>query len=350
MALVEKLAALKLPFVAKQRPEDDEKLMQLFRNRAGLKKAHASLQDELYELKDRLKQQEGLTTRAQEDLDALGTLLGNPEAGFNALVYFQLRGLWNACRYQLEVFAAELERQQEDRERRKQLSEFNLLQRSRLDQVDAALAGAERTLEEQNTARGEIEQRIARMRGFWNYFRRRRTRHELDVLRGPIAEAERRCTETREEHAQIEAEQCAPFPGLSVDGKRAINLATIAYSLVLGVRLSTHGLAVRTKDAMARRVQESTYGTREDCDGLMMAMAQALAAVKSRRDVAGEIKGCVDMLRQAAQYRSQGDAVPLAESLAAVIPPNPGGRAILALSAPQVLADDYWNIYRVLLR
>jgi hypothetical protein len=33
-----------------------------------------------------------------------------------------------------------------------------------------------------------------------------------------------------------------------------------------------------------------------------------------------------------------------------VIPPNTGSKAMLALSAPQVLADDYWNIYRVMLR
>ena len=47
--------------------------MQLFQNRAGLKKAHADLKDEFHLLRDRLKQQEGATIRVQEQLDALGT-------------------------------------------------------------------------------------------------------------------------------------------------------------------------------------------------------------------------------------------------------------------------------------
>lgn len=350
MALVGKLGFLRLPFVGKERPEEDERLMQLFRNRAGLKKAHSSLQDELYDLKDRLKQQEAANTRTQEQLDALEGLLGSPEAGCNALVYFQLRGLWRTCHSQLEVFAAELERQQEERERRRQMFEFSQAQRARLEQVDAQLAAAEYGVEEQQRICAEIEQRLARLRGFWNYFKRRKAAHELVRQRAPIGEGQRRCEEIRAEHVRIEAEQCAPFPGLSIDGKRAINLATIAYALVLGVKLSTYGLAARAKDAMARRVHESTYGTPSECEALMLAIAQALTAVKLRKDLAGEIKGCVEMLRELAQYRSAGDAVPLGETLAAVVPPNTSGKAILALSAPQVLADDYWNIYQVLLR
>src|SRR5688572_31386734 len=140
MALVEKFTALRLPFVQKkQKPEEDERLMQLFRNRAGLKKAHASLQDQLYEMKERLKQQDGATTRAQEQLEALEAMLGNPDAGFGALVFFQLRGLWRACNVQLEQFAAELERQQEERERRKQTFEFNQELKNRLDRKSTRL-------------------------------------------------------------------------------------------------------------------------------------------------------------------------------------------------------------------
>ena len=43
--------------------QEEERLMQLFQNRAGLKKAHADLQDEFHLLRDRLKQQEGATIR-----------------------------------------------------------------------------------------------------------------------------------------------------------------------------------------------------------------------------------------------------------------------------------------------
>ncbi len=350
MALVEKLAALRLPFLQKEKPEEDERLMQLFRNRAGLKKAHASLQDQLYELKERIKQQDGVVLRSQENMSALETLLGNPESGYSALVFFQLRGLWRACHQQLEIFAGELEKQQEERERRKQMFEFNQEQRNRLGVIDGRLAIAEDRLNEQKAQRTEMEQKLLRLRGFWNYFRRRALRHQIDRHRIHIDLAQGDCTKIREEHTAVEAEQAPAFPGLSVDGRRAINLATIAYALVLGERLSTHGLAGRVKDAMGKRVQELQFGSREDCEALMVAIAQAIGAVRSRKDLAGEIKNCVEKLREVAQYRTPGDAVPLGETLGGVAPSSPDGRAILTLSAAQILADDYWHIYRVLLR
>lgn len=350
MALVEKLAAVRLPFVQKQKPDEDERLMQLFKNRAGLKKAHATLQDELYGLKERLKQQDGATSRMQQQMEALENLLANPEAGYGALVFFQLRGLWRACNVQLEQFAGELERQQEERERRKQMFEFNQDLKNRLAVVDGRLAVAEDAARQQDERKTELENKLLRLRGFWNYFRRRNTRAELTRQNAHVDAAHRECAQIREEHATLEMEQCPAFPGLSVEGRRSINLATIAYSLVLGARLSTHGLATRAKDAMARRVHEAQYGTRAECETLMIAITQALAAVRSRKDLAAEIKGCVEQLREVAQFRATGDTVPLGESLASVVPANPDGRAMLSLSGPQILADDYWNIYKVLLR
>src|SRR5271170_7683167 len=103
---------------------EEERLMQLFQNRAGLKKAYADLKDEFHLLRDRLKQQEGTTIRVQEQLDALGDLLGDPKTGFGALVFFQLRALWKTCHHQLSAFATELTRQQEARETAKHRSDL----------------------------------------------------------------------------------------------------------------------------------------------------------------------------------------------------------------------------------
>jgi hypothetical protein len=350
LAIVEKLAAVRLPFVQKPKPDEDERLMQLFKNRAGLKKAHATLQDELYEVRERLKQQEGATARMQAQVEAMENLLANPEAGYSALVFYQLRGLWRACNAQLDQFAGELARQQEERERRKQMFEFNQDLKNRLEVVDGRLAVADDTARQQDERKSELENKLLRLRGFWNYFRRRSLRTELMRQHAHVDDAQRECAQIREEHATLEMEQCPAFPGLSVDGRRSINLATIAYALVLGARLSTHGLATRTKDAMGRRVHEVQYGARAECETLMIAIAQALAAVRSRKDLAAEIKGCVEQLREVAQFRATGDTVPLGESLASVVPANPEGRAMLSLSGPQILADDYWHIYKVLLR
>ena len=120
---------------------DEERLMQLFQNRAGLKKAYADLKDEFHLLRDRLKQQEGATIRVQEQLDALGDLLADPRTGFGALVFFQLRGLWKTCHQQLVRFATDLTRQQERARRRKHKAECEAAKNARLADVDRAAAG-----------------------------------------------------------------------------------------------------------------------------------------------------------------------------------------------------------------
>src|ERR1700723_4041808 len=116
--------------------------MQLFQNRAGLKKAYADLKDEFHLLRDRPKQQEGATSRIQEQMDALGDLLGDPKTGFGALVFFQLRALWKACHQQLSNFAGDLTRQQEAREVAKHKAEVDAEKNARLSEKDLSLRAA----------------------------------------------------------------------------------------------------------------------------------------------------------------------------------------------------------------
>ena len=109
--MIDKLSFLKVGAEGGIISPDEERLMQLFQNRAGLKKAYADLKDEFHLLRDRLKQQEGATIRVQEQLDGLGDLLADPRTAYGALVFFQLRGLWKVCHQQLSGFAVELTRQ-----------------------------------------------------------------------------------------------------------------------------------------------------------------------------------------------------------------------------------------------
>jgi hypothetical protein len=350
VAIFDKLRPLKLPFGPKAKATEDERLVQLFKNRAGLKKAYGDLQDDVYELKQRLKQQEAETGKAQEQMESLETLLGNPQTGYSALVFHQLRGLWRACNLQLAQFAGELERQQEERERQRQTFEFNQQSRAKLEQLDAQLAAANDVAVERQRLLDDLTQRLQSLRGFWNYFRRRKLTAQIAGERVHVDAAHQDAARLREEHTALEQQQAPPFPGLSLEGRRAINLAIIAYALVLGARLSTEGLATRVRESMTKRVHEAQYGGREDCESLMVAIAQALVAVKSRAGFAPQIKTCVEEIKEVAQYRSDNDSVPLAETLAGVVPKAAEGGTMLALSAPQILADDYWSIYRVLLR
>ena len=93
--------------------QDSAKLMDLYWNRAELKKAYADARNEHFRLKDRIKKQEGATARVQQKLDHIEDLLIDPESAFNVLVFYQLRGLSMRCESKLALFAEQLKLQRE---------------------------------------------------------------------------------------------------------------------------------------------------------------------------------------------------------------------------------------------
>ena len=61
MKALRQLGFLKLSLRPDVQPEEDHRVLALFRNRAELKKAYGDLQEETFRLKDLVKQQEGST-------------------------------------------------------------------------------------------------------------------------------------------------------------------------------------------------------------------------------------------------------------------------------------------------
>ena len=98
MKALRQLGFLKLSLRPERSPDEDHRVLELFRNRAELKKAYGGLQDEIFRLKDLIKQQEGATQRVQEMLSTLEGRLGSPETAYGALVFYQLRRLWQSGR------------------------------------------------------------------------------------------------------------------------------------------------------------------------------------------------------------------------------------------------------------
>jgi hypothetical protein len=147
----------------------------------------------------------------------------------------------------------------------------------------------------------------------------------------------------------VAEEQTPGYNGLGIDGRRAINLAAIAYAQAMCARLGTIGLTLLVKAAVDGRVADADYGSHEEIAALMDRVAHAAAAVDRQRDWAPEIKVRVDRLRQKAEYRADNDTVPLSES-AMIGPIARAGQPVSAAPEVNVLADDYWELYRVLLR
>jgi len=349
--LIDKLAFLKGGAEGGSTSADEERLMQLFQNRAGLKKAYADLKDEFHLLRDRLKQQEGATIRIQEQMDALGDLLGDPKTGFGALVFFQLRALWKACHQQLSAFAADLARQQEAREVAKHKADVDAEKNARLADADQRLRAAGAGADQQRRHLADEQQEIARLTAFWHYFKRRRRLKSLELLRDHVVSADAAVGDLHSERSAIENEQSPEFPGLSLAARRNINLAIISYAELLCEHADAYGLAARAKEAVARRVHEMTFGSRQDCENYMQRVQKAHAAVVGQKQIGALVRVKLERLRATCEYRNTADTVPTADSLSPPVTeldfdkPKPA-----SANTWNVLAEDYWDLYTLLLR
>ena len=330
---------------------DEERLMQLFQNRAGLKKAYADLKDEFHLLRDRLKQQEGATIRVQEQLDALGDLLGDPKTGFGALVFFQLRTLWKTCHQQLSTFATDLTRQQEAREIAKHTADTEAAKNARLADVTQRLqaASAQADMQRQHLAAAQAE--LGRLNKLWHYFKRRRHQKAMESLRNQVVTADAAVGDLHAERSMIEHEAAVPFPGISLAARRNINLAIISFAELLCEHVDAFGLAARAKEAVARRVHEMSFGSRADCEGYMQRVQKAQAAVANQKQITATLKAKLERLRVTCEYRNNADTVPTADSLNATAEFGAAANPAAATSSTwNVLAEDYWDLYTLLLR
>lgn len=332
--------------------QEEERLMQLFQNRAGLKKAHADLQDEFHLLRDRLKQQEGATIRVQEQLDALADQLGDPASGFSALVFFQLRALWKLCHQQLANFSADLLRQQESRESSRHQTESLARRDAHQEDVRLRLNEAAGRADAERKRLAELRERHDSLTAIWHYFSRRRLQRELDEQRQKMATADSEVGNLHAELSAAESEPVPEFPGVSLEARRTINLAIIGYAEMLCDRLHGAGLATRAKEVIARRVHEMNFGTRAQCDAMMAEIQKGLAIARSERDVAMHVKAKIEKYRMQCTYRNESDTVPTSDSLADQTLED----VLKKVAKPagglswNVLAEDYWDLYTLMLR
>jgi len=106
------------------------------------------------------------------------------------------------------------------------------------------------------------------------------------------------------------------------------------------------------RQAIGRREPGNDYGTPKECVLLMGEIARAHRLIAERAGLAEEIRERGERLKAVARYRGPKDTAPQVECLA------PAEGDVLAVPAqggagarvPNVLAEDTWDLFRVLLR
>jgi hypothetical protein len=354
MKALRQLGFLKLNLRQDGTPDEDHRVLALFRNRAELKKAYGGLQEETFRLKDLVKQQEGATQRVQEMLNTLEGRLGSAATAYPALVFYQLRRLWQSGRELISQFVADLVRQQEERERRAHLAQHNRRQFARRQEADGQLRGAQALHADAAAVVAALESERAGLRRLWHYFRRRALEKRVAAAQSALAAAGATLSQAQSSVEEITRQAPPEFPGLSLAARRAINLAAIAYAEALCLRLTELKTPVLqlAREATGRREAGDDYGPPKDCVLLMGQVGRAHQLLVRSEGLAQEIRARGERLRRVARYRHAADSAPVVDSLAFsegdVLEAAALGPAAARL--PNVLAEDTWDLFRVLLR
>lgn len=346
----EGLAKRVLKAVAREEEGEDERLLNLFRNRAELKKAFSDLQKALRLAEERLASQEAATRRAEERFQAIEQLLAQPGTGYTALVYFQLRALWRVCHERLQAISDEMRGRNEERLRREELMRFNQEKQRQLAALDQQAAQAKEEVEDRRNRRDTVSAELEGAQGLFAFFRRRNLNELLAQRRVELEAARLRLAELQDRRAGVSAEPWPEFDGLDVASKREINIKVIAAAQELYLHFATGELAQKARDANVSSVQDMRYGSENDCKALIGVIQTAIASLSADGFRGAEIETRAQALTKQVQFRGPRETVPMASSVAQIEMPvrgaEGGGLRRIPLEV-NVLAEEYWDLYDV---
>ncbi|MFK8016081.1 MAG: hypothetical protein AB8G17_11650 [Gammaproteobacteria bacterium] len=345
---------LDAPPTVRHKGSNDDRLLDLFWNREEKKKRFSQLKTQLDNQGDELKEKDAEIERVKAQKRALEAVLGNTNSAYAALVYYHLRALWDTAHRQLESFCEELLNQQRDRERKKQIMEFNRARERQLASVATTIATVKA---EADAARDQLqrsEAELAGMAGLLNFFSRRRLAPQVESQRVAYEAVRARIEELFDQRIKLESQPWPETGELTDEGKRVINLAVIAMAQHLFLHFADNNLGTMARTTTLKQVHEMDYGAREDCEFLMHRIGDAILSMKNDRSFAGPLRERAKYLRTIAQFREEHDTVPVAGSIGQILTSLPGvnlGNTVAGVPHDvNVMVEDYWNMSKVLLR
>lgn len=333
---------------SEEKTHDSDKLMDLYWNRAELKKEFAGMRKEKYRLLDRIKQQEGATARLQQKLDHLEGLLVDPDLAHNVVVYYQLRGIGRRCESKLARFAEQLKQQREQKSHNTVLAGWNdqRMQEAK-DIASRKLEVCERLQQLEDELQSE-QQRLTSMNAFVRLFRGRSSMKQIDVLARDIESALQ--TEKELDECLLEIENRAPpeQQGLDIAAKRSINLMIIAFAQQLYLHFTDDGIGALIKEATEKSVGAINYGTAFECEKFMAKVRKSVAKMEAATDFATSLQVRARLIGEIAKYNSDTDAVPLSGSVGVLFDVDENGS--VQRSNLDIPAENYWNIAKTFSR
>lgn len=332
-----------------EKPEEEsEKLLQLYWNRAELKKEFSGLRKEQFRLKDCIKQQEGATARVQQKLDHLEQLLHDPEWVYNVIIHYQLKQLNLRCQNRVEKFAEQLKQQREQRQLNQLLVDWNE-RRSQEAQAIERQIGEQRMqvqmLEDQLQAE---RHRLATMSGLLKIFRRRSVTALLDNLAASIESSQQAEEQLLLQYDEVQNRIPPDTEGLGIATKRLINYMILAFAQQLFLHFNEDGVAAMAKEAGDKSVGAVNYGGKTECDLIVGRVDKRSKSFDKATDFADILRQRAQLIGEKATFRNDDDAVPVSGSVATLYLISEKG--VATEEDANLLGENYWNLSHILSR
>jgi len=334
-----------IPGKGQEAESGDDRLLELYWNRAAVKKELAGLRRERYDLLEKLRQQAAEAARVQEQYAALQGLLAHADTAATAIAHFQLRALWQHCATRISEFVGEVADKQMRREQEHLQRDFRQRRARRVAEVGPLLEALQLEVAD-HEARARALERLLLEMPVWRWRKRRALKQQLAAIVASQRLREAELEELVHTRAGIEAEVEPPYAGLSGESRRLLNLAALALAQELVLFFEEHDLARRARAAMSEDVRNADYGTREEAQRLSRVIDEGMAKLTAHRQLSAAVKRRTDALRTLVEYRRDEDVVPLARSLEHIArdPLSPADGRVQV----NVLAEEYWNIHAAL--
>lgn len=327
---------------------ENDKLVELFRNRIELKKEFAALRNEKYQLEDSIKRHLDNIVRVEQKLGHLESLLLDPEWVHSVAAFYQLRAVANDCHAQLSKFAEKLKRKREKQKYAEVLATWQRHRREKLAHLEQKLsqhrAAMQRLEDELDAARA----RLANMGIITKWLRGRLAAQDIDAVVARIetghALEEEMVLELK--HAE---EMLPPTPeGLDIESKKQINFQILALAQDLYLHYQKDNLIQLVKEASEKTVGAVTYGDKSECDRIMECIAERNRNCQSVEDAGDRLARRAALIARRASFRQAEDVVPEPASVATVFEFDLDGEVLEKDAA--ILGDNYFGVSSVLSR
>jgi hypothetical protein len=332
-----------------EKPADNsDKLRELYWNRAELKKELARLRDDKYQLQECIQQKEGASVRLLQKLEYLESLLLDPATVYNVIVYFQFRNLNLQCKSKLANFAEYLKQQREQRVQSGLLADWNELRAEEASAVEKSI-GEHRFKTQMLEDQLQSEQhKLKTSNGLLRLFRRRSMARAVQATLEATQVAERHETDLMMKFDEIQKRIPPDTQGLNLETKRLINFMILSYAQQLFLHFSESGLAAMSQEVGEKSVGSINYGSKSDCDELLVKIAAQIESYEKSTDFADILRRRAALIAKKALFRCDDDAVPEADSVATLYVINEDGK--VQQRDANLLGGNYWDVAKILSR